>query len=151
MPLTHDTMRFATHDVAGFSATRGFFSLPQSAIPFLFDVLGVPWCNANNEYTDTAIVRGAARNRDIITTLEAKELGPRNASPLLRGGEWVSPLREVVDLMKTVRETFDQDIQDPVMPGHESFDLLFSNGNTSVVMVERLCEVECRHSTPPTF
>jgi hypothetical protein len=41
-------------------------------MPFLFDVLGIPWCDANNEYTDAAIIRGAARNRDIIRRLKTR-------------------------------------------------------------------------------
>jgi hypothetical protein len=81
MPLTHDAMRFTTHDVVGLSATRGFFCLPRSAIPFLCDVLGIPRCDANNECTDTAIIRGAARNRGIIRRLETRDLGPHYAFP----------------------------------------------------------------------
>ena len=53
LPLTCDTMRFTTHDVAGLSATRGYFFPPQLAIPFLFDIIGVPWRNANNEYSES--------------------------------------------------------------------------------------------------
>jgi hypothetical protein len=69
LPLTCDTMRFTTHDVAGLSATKGFFFPPQLAIPFLFDIIGVPWRNANNEYTEKAIAQGCNRNRDIIRIL----------------------------------------------------------------------------------
>jgi hypothetical protein len=139
LPLTRDAMRFTTHGVAGFSATRGFFSLPQSAIPFLFDVLGVPWYNANNEYTEKAIIRGAARNRNIIRTLEEKGWGPHYASPQLREGEWFFPLREIVDVMKTGR---DGDIQNPVISGRESFDLCvqpweYKRGNGGEIVQSR--------------
>jgi hypothetical protein len=67
LPLMYDAIRFTSHDVTGLSVAKGCFFLPRTAIPFLYDVLRIPWCNANNEYTEAAIVRGAATNRDITT------------------------------------------------------------------------------------
>jgi hypothetical protein len=111
LPLTYVTMRFTTHGVTGLSATRGFFSPPQSAIPFLFDIIGVPWHNANNEHTEKAIAQGCNRNRNIISMLTKKARG-QNPTP--------QSLQEIVDLMKT---NHDKDIQNPVMFRHESVDV----------------------------
>jgi hypothetical protein len=109
LPLTCDAMRFTSHDVTGLSVAKGFFFLPWTAIPFLYEVLRIPWRNANNEYAEAAIVRGAATNRDIARRM--------------RAGGWVYPLREVVDMIKYGAPTRDEDIQDPVMSGHELLDL----------------------------
>jgi hypothetical protein len=146
LPLTRDAMRFTTHGVTGFSATRGFFSLPQSAIPFLFDVLEVPWCNANNERTEKAIIRGAARNRNIIRTLTEKGWGQHYASPRL-------PVREIVDMLKTGH---DEDIQNPVMSGHESSDLCvrpweYKRGNGKGIVQSRTSTFDPDNILNPTI
>jgi hypothetical protein len=108
LPLTYNAMGFTTHDVAGLSATRGYFFPPQLAIPFLFDIIGVPWCNANNEYAEKAIAQGCNRNRKIVRMLTKYE-GGQDATPNL--------LREAMDLLKTNR---DEDIQNPLITGRES-------------------------------
>jgi hypothetical protein len=87
LPLTYDAMRFTSHDVAELSVASGFFFLPRAAIPFLYDGLRIPWCNANNEYTEAARVRGAATNRETTRRMH--------------DGGHVYPLCEVVDMINT--------------------------------------------------
>jgi hypothetical protein len=69
----------------------------------------------------------------------------------MRAGSHVYTLCEVVDVMKTGRESFDQDIQDPVMSGRELFDLRVQHGNTGAVMAGKLNRLETRRLTLTVF
>ena len=69
LPLTYDAMRFTSHDVTGLSVTKGFFFLPRTAIPFLYDVLRIPWRNANDEYAEAAMRQRTERRSGRCATV----------------------------------------------------------------------------------
>jgi hypothetical protein len=97
LPFTCDAMRFTSHNVTGLSVAKGFFFAPRTAIPFLFDVLRIPWGSANNGCTEALIVRNAATNRATIEKM--------------RDGGHVYSLCEVLDMIRTP----DEVVRDPAM------------------------------------
>jgi hypothetical protein len=104
LSLTCDAMRLTSHNVTGLSVTKDFFFAPRTAIPFLFDILRIPWNSANNESTDALIVKNAATNMGAIKKM--------------REGRRKMSLCEVLDMMRTS----DDVAQDPVMQDHPSYD-----------------------------
>jgi hypothetical protein len=86
LPLTKNTMRHTSLNVTGSFLTKEFFFIPLTSIPFLLDILRIPWEGANNEFTNALIDKNAATNMKMVKNL--------------RDGTWPSSLSDTFKFLR---------------------------------------------------